>query len=206
MHELVLFCIRCCGLGATLDEDEAMDEDGMVDTIERIQDESVAVSSSVFRGRPNSFFPQKSAATYPLIAKTKNLRAFRTNLNIFIPHLIKTLSLTPLLFETAETTSHSAAILPMLLNWLHSMSSSTLRPIRHTSTYLSLKIVSALCDVAGSVSADLSLRQRQRDAEAKKGGQGPAAQKKLKELEGKVKEARSKKQALDESLQETFDM
>ena len=43
VHELVLFCIRCCGLSSDVDEDEAMDIDGTVDTIERIQDEIVRV-------------------------------------------------------------------------------------------------------------------------------------------------------------------
>lgn len=86
------------------------------------------------------------------------------------------------------------------------MSSSPLRPIRHTSTYLSLKINTALCDVAAGVSSDLSLKQRQKDAEAKKGGQSAAAQKKLKELEAKVKDARQKKERLEEYMQETFDV
>ena len=44
VHELILFVIRCCGLRSDVDEDEVMDEDGTVDTIERIQDESMQVS------------------------------------------------------------------------------------------------------------------------------------------------------------------
>ena len=46
VHELVLFLIRCCGLSADLDEDEAMDTDGVVDVLERIQDETVKVGDS----------------------------------------------------------------------------------------------------------------------------------------------------------------
>ena len=44
VHELVLFCIRCCGLAADIEEDEALDADGVVDVLERIQDESVKAS------------------------------------------------------------------------------------------------------------------------------------------------------------------
>lgn len=44
VHELVLFFVRACGLSADVDENEAMDQDGVADTIERIQDESVKVS------------------------------------------------------------------------------------------------------------------------------------------------------------------
>jgi cohesin complex subunit SA-1/2 len=47
VHELILLFVRCCGLSATVDADEAVDVDGVVDTIERLQDESVKVSSSV---------------------------------------------------------------------------------------------------------------------------------------------------------------
>lgn len=86
------------------------------------------------------------------------------------------------------------------------MSSSPLRPIRHTSTYLSLKLNSALCDVAAGVSKDLSLKQRQREAEARKGATGAAARKRLKEAEAKVKDAHEKKTRLEEYMQETFDV
>jgi cohesin complex subunit SA-1/2 len=44
VHELILFVIRACGLAAYVDEDEAMDVDGVLDVVERIQDESVRVS------------------------------------------------------------------------------------------------------------------------------------------------------------------
>ena len=110
------------------------------------------------------------------------------------------------MYETRESTAHSTPILSLLFVWLHSMSSSTIRPIRHTSTYLALKIASALCDVAAEVGNDLSLRKRQKDAEAKKGGQGPASQKKLKGLEGKVKNALEKKEVLDAMLKDTVDV
>ena len=60
--------------------------------------------------------------------------------------------------------------------------------------------------MAAGVSSDLSLRQRQKDAEVKKGGQGPTAQKKVKDLTAKVNEARDKKERLEEYMQEIFDV
>lgn len=53
VHELVLCLIRCCGINADVDEDEAMDVDGVTDVIERIQDESIRVS----RGDQTHPFP-----------------------------------------------------------------------------------------------------------------------------------------------------
>lgn len=204
VQEIVLFFIRCCGLTADIEEGEALDADGVVDVLERIQDDSVKVSSPGLNESKLIF--QTTAASYPLISKTKTFRAFRTNLNLFIPHFIQTLSLTPLLYQTPENTSHTIPLIPLLLNWLHSMSSSPLRPIRHTSTFLTLKINSALCDVAAGVSKDLSLKQRQKENEAKKSGSGAAYQKRLKDSEVRVKEAHERKVRLEEYMQENFDV
>lgn len=43
--------IRCCGLSSDVTEDEAMDTDGVVDALERIQDESVKVRRCVSASR-----------------------------------------------------------------------------------------------------------------------------------------------------------
>jgi cohesin complex subunit SA-1/2 len=86
------------------------------------------------------------------------------------------------------------------------MASSPLRPIRHTSTYLALKINSALCDVAVDVSKELGLKQRQRETEAKKGKIGVAAQKRMKEAEKKITEVHERKTTLEQYMQDIFDM
>lgn len=56
------------------------------------------------------------------------------------------------------------------------------------------------------MSKDLGLRQRQRDAEAKKGGAGAAAQKRVKDAEKKVTEVRERKAALEGFMQDIFDV
>lgn len=86
------------------------------------------------------------------------------------------------------------------------MASSPLRPIRHTATFITLKINSALCDAAATASNELSIKQRQREAEAKKGGSGAAGKKRLKEAEDKVKEAHERKTRLEEYMTEIFDV
>ncbi|WWC92113.1 uncharacterized protein L201_007067 [Kwoniella dendrophila CBS 6074] len=190
IHELVTLFIRCCGINLDIEQAEATDEDGITDAVERIQDESVRVT----------------AATYPLTTRGKQFNAFRKNIDYFLHNLIEALSFTSILFDSADTTSHGNLLLPLILNWLNCMATSPLRPIRHTSTYMALKINSALCDVASTVSKDLSLRQRQREAEIKKGGTTNAAQKRLKEAEEKVKEAQFRKDRLEEFFQEIFDV
>ena len=208
VFELVLFFIRCCGLTSDIQEDEAMDADGILDVLERLQDQSVKVGDEL-PFMISSLLPypitQTSTAIYPLTSKAKEFRSFRTNLDTLLSHLIATLSLSPILYHTTTSTSHSTPLLPLLMVWLHSMSSSPLRPIRHTSTYIALKINNALCEVAQGVTNDLGTKQRQRDAEIKKGGTGAAAQKRIREAEKKVEEEHERKVRLEEYMQETMD-
>lgn len=96
--------------------------------------------------------------------------------------------------------------MPLLLSWLHSMTSSPLRPIRHTATFIALKINSALCEAAASVSKELSIKQRQREAEAKKAGSNAAAKKRLEDAEQKVEETHERKTKLEEYMQEIFNV
>ena len=203
VHELILFVVRACGLGADVTEDEAMDVDGVPEAVDTIQEESVRVSylthyAVVADG-------QVAAAAYPLISKTKTLKPFKANLDLFISLLIKTMAISDTLYEEAETTTHTLPLISILLTWLNTMSSSPLRPIRHTSTYIALKIVTELCVQAGDISKELNLKQRQKDMEAKKGGVGPAFQKKMKEAEAKVKEVHAKKARLEEIMKDSFD-
>lgn len=202
VHQLVLFVVRCCGLMADVDEDEAMDVDGIADTVERIEEESAKVR---IRFAVHTDI-QITAAIYPLISRAKTLKPFKSNLNLFLSQLIKTLSLTPLLYHTPETTTHSTPLLPLLQAWLHNLSTSALRPLRHTATYMSIRITSAICEVAADVSKDLSMKQRQREAEAKKAGSTAAGQKRVKEAEKKVKEAHEMKVTLERLMQETIDV
>lgn len=70
---------------------------------------------------------------------------------------------------------------------------------------MALKIVTELCSQAGDLSKELNLKQRQRDMEAKKSGVGPAYQKKMKDVEAKVKEVHDKKARLEEIMRDSFD-
>lgn len=134
----------------------------------------------------------------------KQLRPFKSNLTSVIQHLIESLQLSGLIYEDNEVTKHSQAIMPLLLAWLGSMSSSPLRSIRHTSTFIGLKVHSSLCDAAAQVTKDLSVKQRQKEAQAKKGG--AAAKKRTQDAEDKVKESHAHKVRLEEHMKEIFDV
>lgn len=116
------------------------------------------------------------------------------------------LAFSSLLYEDSDDTEHSLPIMPLILAWLGSMASSPLRPIRHTATFIALQINSALCDRAFNTSSTLSIVQRQREAEVKKGGSSAAAKRRLKEAEEKVKREHTRKQRLEVYMQEIFDV
>jgi cohesin complex subunit SA-1/2 len=80
------------------------------------------------------------------------------------------------------------------------MNTSPLRPIRHTATYIALKLCSAICEIAAEVKKDLSIKQRQKEAEVKKGS------KKVKEAEKKVTESQTRLNRLEDYLKDTFDV
>lgn len=181
IHELVLFLIRACGISVDVDEHVASDLDGTTDAVDTIQEQTV----------------QTNTASYPLISRSKALKPFKANLSTVAQQLVATLYLTPHLFEDNETTKHSQALMPLLIAWLLTMASSPLRPIRHTATFIVLKMNTALCDCAITVSKELSLSQRKKEAEVKKGGSTAAAKKRIAEAEKKVKEVHERKTTIE---------
>ena len=115
------------------------------------------------------------------------------------------MAISGVLYQQNDTTNHTIPLISIINTWLNTMMTSPLRPIRHTATYIGIKIVTELCNQAGDVSKELSLKQRQKDMEAKKGGTGQAYQKKLKDAENKVKEVHENKTRLEELMKESFD-
>lgn len=133
------------------------------------------------------------------------MKPFRNNLNHFLHHLIITLSASPLLYQTPTHTpkgvKHVNPLVHVMLTWLISMSSCHYRPIRHTATYIALKLKSAFCEIAIQVSKGLGVAQRQRDAEAKKA----AKSSRLADAEKRVKESHEKKMQLELYMDEVLD-
>ena len=130
------------------------------------------------------------------------MKPFKSNLASVISHLIATLSLTPYLFEDAQRPSHSVAIWLLLQTWLGSMSSSPLRPIRHTSTFIALKVNTALCEAVGAIKAELELKQRQREVDAKK----KVAKARLNEADEKIAEIHKRLTTLEKYMKDLFNM
>lgn len=108
------------------------------------------------------FGSQKQITDYPL-AKIKESRGFRDLLVGFFESLINVLHETDALYTDEP-------LMENIARWVYTMSSSTLRPFRHTATTIALAMELALASVAGKLDDRITKTQQQVDAEkARKG-------------------------------------
>lgn len=176
MAELVNFVLRCCGCNATVDEHQAEDENGIVENLKDIADE----------------FKQEANMAYPLISKSKGYKKFRTSLSSFLQKLLVA-SADDLLYDTSFYEHFQA--------WIHALSSSQIRALRHTATVVALQLVHALSILRIQVDKEHAQTVRAKEAEEKKGRKDKA---RLRDMERQVKEAHKRLQAVEEYMEESY--
>ncbi|EPQ32336.1 uncharacterized protein PFL1_00532 [Pseudozyma flocculosa PF-1] len=175
LAELTNFVIRTCGCNGSVDENQVVDIDNIVDTLEELQE--------VFKKQP--------LPSYPIVSKSKTFKSFRRSLSEFLRRLVLCAYEAEIL--TAE------GFMETFQAWVSAMSSSSLRSFRHTATVVALWTISAINEVNALAAKDLATATKQRDAERKK---ARADKSRLKELEAKVEEAKALRKKLDEYIDE----
>ncbi|KAK0498783.1 hypothetical protein EDD18DRAFT_1318874 [Armillaria luteobubalina] len=180
LAELINLILRACGCNDSVDEDQAVDYDGVVDALDHFTEG----------------LKQESSPTYPLTSKNPIFKKFRTHLSEFFARLISSAADLGVLY--------TSDLIPTLQTWVVAMSSSQIRSFRHTSTAVALDVEAALCDVTRSVEKEVEVLGRQREGEKKRRAKGGASAKD-KELEGKLKEVKQRAAKLDEFLKEFID-
>lgn len=179
MCYLINFVIRCTGCDLTIDVHDINDPDNAVSKLTDLQDE----------------YQAQKITNYPLISKAKGNASFRTTLTEFFETLIATCHAANLLY-TAE------AIMENIEVWVTTMSSSAIRPFRHTATVISLAIGSALCNVANDLTENTAKTMRQKEGEQKKKSVNKG---RVKDFDDKVKEGERRRARTVESIQAIFD-
>nr|WJN25060.1 sister chromatid cohesion subunit [Tranzscheliella williamsii] len=175
LAELINFFIRVCGCNGSIDENQVVDIDHVVDNLEDLQEE----------------FKKQPIPSYPIVSKSKTFKSFRKSLSEFLQRLVMSAYEAEILTTDGFMETYSA--------WVSAMSSSSLRSFRHTATVLALWTISAINEVNGQASKDLSIATKQRDAEKKKARTDKS---RLKDLESKVVSARKLKAKLEEYINE----
>ncbi|KAG8849420.1 hypothetical protein FRC20_002314 [Serendipita sp. 405] len=178
LAELINCFLRTCGCNSSIDSDQVMDTDGVVDVLDDF--------TEAFKG--------ETMPAYPLSSKSPVFRKFRKSLAEFVNRLI---------VSSAETGAlYASELMPTLQAWIAPLSSSQLRSFRHTATVIALYVETALCQVAASVDKELLTLSRQKEAErAKKSARNKGREQ---ELESNIERVRSTQKTLKEYLQDIF--
>ncbi|KAF6231851.1 hypothetical protein HO173_009934 [Letharia columbiana] len=179
MCDMINFVIKCAGCNSEVDVHDIEDQDNAPSKLGDIQEEYHALKP----------------ADYPLISKAKGNAAFRSTLSGFFVTLISTCHAAGLLYS-------DLAILENIEVWVHTMSSSTLRPFRHTATVIALTIGSTLCTVAADIADNAAKTMRQKEGEQKKKS---VNKERVKALEAKIAEGDRRRAQVLDSMKDLFD-
>lgn len=180
--ELINCILRACGCNHSVDGDEAVDYDGIVDALDNITEA----------------LKQDDTPIYPLTSKLPAFKPFRASLSEFLSRLISS--------AAAMGQIYSTDLMTTLQAWVVAMSSSQLRSFRHTATVVALEVETSMCEVAASVEKEAEVVSRQKEGERKrKKGRGEPATAREKELDNKAAEIRERRTQLAEFLKEFVD-
>ncbi|KAI1786918.1 hypothetical protein LXA43DRAFT_975514 [Ganoderma leucocontextum] len=184
LADLINCILRTCGCNDSVDEDRAVDYDGVVDALDDFTE----------------ILKKDDTPIYPLTSKLPIFKKFRKSLSEFLERLI---------ISSAELGSlYTSDLMSTLQTWVIAMSSSQLRSFRHTATVIALEVETALCDVAAAVEKEAEVVSRQREGERKRkatGNKGKAGSARDAELEKKAAEVRERRSKLAEFLKEFVD-
>ncbi|ETS59677.1 hypothetical protein PaG_06609 [Moesziomyces aphidis] len=175
LADLVNFIIRACGCNGSVDENQVVDIDNVVDNLEELQEA----------------FKKQPIPSYPIVSRSKTFKSFRKSLNDFLHRLVMSAYDAEILTADGFMEPYQA--------WVSAMSSSSLRSFRHTATVIALWTISALSEVGAQATKDLATATKQRDAEKKKARTDKS---RLKDLESKLVESRKLKARLEEYINE----
>ncbi|KAF9232626.1 hypothetical protein BU15DRAFT_90603 [Melanogaster broomeanus] len=179
--ELINCILRACGCNDSVDADEVLDYDGVVDSLDNFTEGLKLENSPI----------------YPLTSKLPAFKRFRASLSELIERLI---------LSAAELGSlYTSDLITTLQTWVVTMSSSQIRSFRHTATVVALEVETALCQVAAAVEKEAEIVGRQREGERKRKANNKAIGVREKDLDGKAAEIRKRRTALAEYLKEIVD-
>ncbi|KAI5291055.1 hypothetical protein KEM54_006529 [Ascosphaera aggregata] len=145
LTSFVNLILRCSGTTLTVTPDDISDVDNAANRLNDLQEE----------------YQAQGIVDYPLISRTKKYRNFKESLVEFIESLIRTLHSAGILYT-------DDVLIENILVWITSMSSAAIRPFRHTTTVVSLAMVSALCRIAREVMTTTANTRKRLETERKK--------------------------------------
>ncbi|KAJ7757031.1 hypothetical protein B0H16DRAFT_1371104 [Mycena metata] len=183
LAELINLVLRACGCNESLDADQVVDYDGVLDALDEFTE---------------GLKKEQAPTAYPLTSKLPVFKKFRKSLHEFLERLITA--------AASLGSLYTSDLIPTLQAWVIAMSSSQIRSFRHTATVVALELESALCDVAAAVEKEAELSARQREGEKKRrGGKSATAGRGDKGSDAKAAEIRGRRDKLKEFIKDFVD-
>ncbi|KAI0884254.1 STAG-domain-containing protein [Annulohypoxylon maeteangense] len=144
----VINCVLlAAGCDQQLTEDDIQDPDNSANRLSELEDA----------------YQQTNISDYPLISRAKSSKNFRELLVGFFESLVNVLHETDVLYNNED-------LLDNIQRWVGIMSSSSLRPFRHTATTVGLAILSSLIAVAKSLDERITKSNQALQAESGRRG------------------------------------
>ncbi|MCJ1396812.1 hypothetical protein MMC11_000002 [Xylographa trunciseda] len=179
MCELVNFVLRCTGCDLQVDVHDIEDPDNVPSKLTDLQEE----------------FQAQKITDYPLISKARSTTFSRAVMTDFFHSLVTSAHAKGLLYN-------DVALMENIQVWVTTMSSSGIRPFRHTATVISLAVASALCGLMKELVDNIATTTRQKESERKKKSVNKG---RVSALQTKIGEIEKKKDLVESWLKDVFD-
>ena len=179
MCDLINFVLKCTGCHLQVDVHDIEDPDNVTSKLSDLQDE----------------YQRQKPTDYPLVSRTKGNAGFRHTMTGFFHALISTAHAAGILYS-------DMAMIENIEVWVTTMSSSAIRPFRHTATVIALAIGTTLCGLTTENAESVAKTMRQKEAEQKK---KTLNKERVAALQSRVAEGEKKRAATESILTDLFD-
>ena len=178
MTELINFVLKCTGCDLQVDVHAIEDPDNAPNKLSDLQEE----------------YQSKKIVDYPLISRAKSPFS-RAVLEDFLESLIQTA-------HASGTLHDDVVFIENIMVWVTAMSSSTIRPFRHTATVVLIAIATTFCNIMKELANNVATTTRQKEGEEKRKSVNKG---RVAALKAKIEENETKKQGAQGWMLDIFD-
>ncbi|KAK6359695.1 hypothetical protein TWF696_000837 [Orbilia brochopaga] len=179
MVAMINFILRSCGCNQSVTSDDIEDADSAASKLEDIQE----------------IFQKEFSVEYPIASRSQKYRRYRACLTAFFAELISHLSASGVL-------TGDPALIENMQIWITAMSSSPLRPFRHTSTAINLSIMTALCSTMADIEKTINNTTKQLESEKSKARKNAG---RIKSLEATIKEVQESQDFITDQISDIYE-
>lgn len=179
MTDLINFFLKCTGFDSQLDVHDIEDPDNAPNKLTDLQEE----------------YQSKNITDYPLISRAKDNIFSRAIMEDFLASLVQTAHALRILHD-------DVVFIENIMVWVTAMSSSTIRPFRHTATVVLIAIATAFCNILKEVANSIATTTRQKEGEEKRKSVNKA---RVAALKAKIEEIETRREGAQRWMLDIFD-